>query len=360
MSLSSVCPHILRLTNHSNTTCVVDPDSPQADELRQLLNVVSGRLPDSQNRISEPLVKEELAIVEFLTAKNLGKSSRLPPNRNAEASVGAGDDQTPVDLLLNLAKTRSGKRAAEEEKRQLRLQAAREKEEQRQAAKRNAGAGNISSSPWGYVAPPMPGLDVQQPFDNDGKRVPRPLQPPPTRRADGSIPDSTGWSPEMALALSQTPLKHQSSVNAAQAQAQALANDLQRFDSPNQSRALLSPSQGTGNLSLSPYGGFNSLPSLGDTSGLGGFDGNAGFFQSQPPPPLSLSDRPSSNGISSNPSTGGQGQGPQGGMLDGNGVQQFGNANFDSFDFNDLGLDVRAPGQGGGFNPFALPQTEEG
>ncbi|OXG15287.1 nuclear protein [Cryptococcus neoformans Tu401-1] len=341
-------------------TIKLDPDSPQADELRQLLNVVSGRLPDSQNRISEPLVKEELAIVEFLTAKNLGKSSRLPPNRNAESSVGAGDDQTPVDLLLNLAKTRSGKRAAEEEKRQLRLQAAREKEEQRQAAKRNAGAGNISSSPWGYVAPPMPGLDVQQPFDNDGKRVPRPLQPPPTRRADGSIPDSTGWSPEMALALSQTPLKHQSSVNAAQAQAQALANDLQRFDSPNQNRALLSPSQGTGNLSLSPYGGFNSLPSLGDTSGLGGFDGNAGFFQSQPPPPLSLSDRPSSNGISSNPSTGGQGQGPQGGMLDGNGVQQFGNANFDSFDFNDLGLDVRAPGQGGGFNPFALPQTEEG
>ncbi|UOH82815.1 hypothetical protein LQV05_005526 [Cryptococcus neoformans] len=341
-------------------TIKLDPDSPQADELRQLLNVVSGRLPDSQNRISEPLVKEELAIVEFLTAKNLGKSSRLPPNRNAEASVGAGDDQTPVDLLLNLAKTRSGKRAAEEEKRQLRLQAAREKEEQRQAAKRNAGAGNISSSPWGYVAPPMPGLDVQQPFDNDGKRVPRPLQPPPTRRADGSIPDSTGWSPEMALALSQTPLKHQSSINAAQAQAQALANDLQRFDSPNQNRALLSPSQGTGNLSLSPYGGFNSLPSLGDTSGLGGFDGNAGFFQSQPPPPLSLSDRPSSNGINSNPSTGGQGQGPQGGMLDGNGVQQFGNANFDSFDFNDLGLDVRAPGQGGGFNPFALPQTEEG
>lgn len=261
-----------------------------------------------------------------------------------------------MDLLLNLAKTRSGKRAAEEEKRQLRLQAAREKEEQRQAAKRNAGAGNISSSPWGYVAPPMPGLDVQQPFDNNGKRVPRPLQPPPTRRADGSFPDSTGWSPEMALALSQSSLKPQSSVSAAQ----ALANGLQRFDSPNQSRALLSPGQGTGNLSLSPYGGFNGLPSLGDTSGLSGFDDGTGFFQSQPPPPVSLSDNPSSNGIGSTPSTGGPGSQDQNGMLDGSGVQQFGNANFDSFDFNDLGLDVRAPGQGGGFNPFALPQTEEG
>ncbi|EIW71357.1 hypothetical protein TREMEDRAFT_20778, partial [Tremella mesenterica DSM 1558] len=157
-------------------TIKLDPDSPQADELRQLLNVVSGRAPDVQGRISEPLVKEELAIVEFLTAK--GPSKPTIPRKPQE-----GEEQTPVDLLLNLAKTRSGRRAAEEEKRQLRLQQYREVQEQRQRF--NSNGQNSMSSPWGYVAPSMPGLDVHQPFGNS-KRIPRPLQPPPPRRSDGT------------------------------------------------------------------------------------------------------------------------------------------------------------------------------
>ncbi|ODN74484.1 hypothetical protein L202_06868 [Cryptococcus amylolentus CBS 6039] len=326
-------------------TIKLDPDSALADELRQLLNVVSGRLPDSQNRLSEPLVKEELAIVEFLTAKPQNKPSRPPP-RSAEAGAG-GDDQTPVDLLLNLATTRSGKRAAEEEKRQLRLQAAREKEEQSQIAKRNAGAGQISSSPWGYVAPSMPGLDVQQPFGNGSKqRVPRPLQPPPTRRADGSIPDSTDWSPEMALALQNSQRQQTQASAQAHVAQQQLTDGLPGFKT--------SPSQNQGgNLSLSPYGGFSDLPSFSNET-LGGFDAATGFFQSQLP--ASNMDQAPSAGSSSSLTTV-PGQQTVDGLGDG-GIPQFGNATFESFDFNDLGLDVR--NNGGGFNPFALPQTEEG
>ncbi|WVQ78937.1 hypothetical protein IAT38_001029 [Cryptococcus sp. DSM 104549] len=339
-------------------TIKLDPDSPQADELRQLLNIVSGRLPDAANRISEPLVKEELAIVEFLTAKSQGKTPRPAPSR-ADPGAPTPDDQTPVDLLLGLAKTRSGRRAAEEEKRQLRLQAIREKEEQAQVARRNAGAGNISSSPWGYVAPQMPGLDVQQPFGNDGtKRVPRPLQPPPSaRRADGSVPDSTNWSPEMALALSQSQGgigKASSSAGSGTGSAPPSVSGLQRFDAQN--RPILSPTHGTG-MNMSPYGGFANLPMGGDAQ-MGAFpDSTAGFFQPQ------QQHQQQQQQLQQGQQDGqGQGQGVDGadGMMDGSGgVQQFGNANFDSFDFNDLGLGVRS-GTGGGFNPFALPQTEEG
>nr|ODN91630.1 nuclear protein [Cryptococcus depauperatus CBS 7855] len=325
-------------------TIKLDPDSSQADELRQLLNIVSGRLPDFQGQISEPLVKEELAIVEFLTAKNQSKTSRPPPNRLQDGT--AGGDETPVDLLLGLAKTRSGKRAAEEEKRQLRLQAAREREEQRQAAQHNAGVGNISTSPWGYVAPAMPGLDVQQPFGNPNKRVPRPLQPPPTRRADGSVPDSTDWSPEMAFALS-----HSNSMK------NSNENPMQNYESPN--RTLLSPNNSAGKMNLSSYGEFSSIPLSEENLG---FDSSTGFFQSQPQPPISITDQISSVESGNTQRSQGQGQpiqsnqGQEGGVLDG--VQQFGHASFDQFDFNDLRLGVRVGGQAGGFNPFALPQTE--
>ncbi|ORY34710.1 hypothetical protein BCR39DRAFT_585668 [Naematelia encephala] len=161
-------------------TIKLDPGSPQADELRHLLNIVSGRAPDAQGRTSEPLVKEELAIVEFLTAKGTSGRSSQPISAKGDER----DDQTPVDLLLGLAKTRSGRRAAEEEKRQLRLQQFREAEEQR--AGRASGNGNGMSSPWGYVAPQMPGLDVQQPFGmtSQQRRAPRPLRPPPSKRSD--------------------------------------------------------------------------------------------------------------------------------------------------------------------------------
>lgn len=194
-------------------TIKLDPDSPQADELRHLLNVVSGRARDEQGRLSEPIVKEELAIVEFLTAKNPTKATPSAANGAAQkqrAANGEGSDEnTPVDLLLGLAKTNSGRRAAEEERRQLRLQQRREMEEQRMAQRRSMSStsnGNnqmSSASPWGYVAPQMPGLDVHQPFGSQNasgmRRLPRPLQPPSGTKREGSDSgkDSLGnWSPE--------------------------------------------------------------------------------------------------------------------------------------------------------------------
>lgn len=177
----------------------VDPLSAQADELRHLLNVVSGRARDSEGRLSEPIVKEELAIVEFLTQKaptdgqqetpvDIKSRSRNPGGR-PDSSGGTEDAPAPVDLLLNLARTASGRRAAEEEQRQLQLQQRREVEEQRREGRRRSNSvrsASDSASPWDFVAPAMPGLDVHQPF-GQAQRVPRPLQPPPARRQFGDM-----------------------------------------------------------------------------------------------------------------------------------------------------------------------------
>ncbi|WVF68076.1 hypothetical protein IAT40_002839 [Kwoniella sp. CBS 6097] len=386
-------------------TIKLDPDSPQADELRQLLNVVSGRAPDAQGRTSEPLVKEELAIVEFLTAKSQSTKPRAPaPSSGSGTTTNPPDDQTPVDLLLGLAKTRSGKRAAEEEKRQLRLQAYREIEEQRQAARRNSGAQNISSSPWGYIAPQMPGLDVQQPFGN-GKRVPRPLQPPPTRREDGSVPDSTNWSPEMAFVLGQQQAQAQTQAqgsmqqpqNQGRAQVQSQSQGQNQLPGPiqnqNQASQMQNPAMGfnnsptqplispglsqassqnqpqsqnqthnNGHINLSPYNNLTSMP-----------------LPSPSQPTAHLNLQADGSMLSHNQSVIQQQQQQQqqqqffdSSFLDANGAsnsQQFGNAILDSFDFTDLvggrsdGLGLGSglsTGAGGGFNPFAVPQTEEG
>ncbi|KAK6908865.1 hypothetical protein I203_102870 [Kwoniella mangroviensis CBS 8507] len=379
-------------------TIKLDPDSPQADELRQLLNVVSGRSPDAQGKISEPLVKEELAIVEFLTAK----SQSINKPRISLTSSGAGtgptssgtgnkeEDQTPVDLLLGLAKTRSGRRAAEEEKRQLRLQAYREIEEQRQAARRNSGAQNISS-PWGYIAPSMPGLDVQQPFRNDEKRVPRPLQPP-TRRSDGSVPDSTNWSPELAFSLTtQSNTSNSSSIGQVKGNRPSSAGQIGYHlnNSPTNSMGSQShqQQQQQQNGLISPFGHLSSSSSTGaNANGMNGIAINTNNEQQF-----------------SFPEQSSQSQHQQS-FNDNNGNNQFGNALLDSFDFSDLGLGGNTTssnnnnnnnnllgdmnnnnandGIGGGvgglglgfngsgfsldlggngsFNPFALPQTEEG
>ncbi|KAL7425182.1 hypothetical protein Q5752_000870 [Cryptotrichosporon argae] len=174
-------------------TIKLDPDSPQADELRHLLNVVSGRIPDAKGETSEPIVKEELGIVDYLTAKSAPRPA---------LSLKTGSDEQTADVLLELAQTNSGRRAAEEERRQMRLQQRREADEVRLAARarqingggaapgqQHTGAG--AGGPWGYVAPSLvPGFDVHQPFGQQRHlapmrrephelRGPKPLQPPP-------------------------------------------------------------------------------------------------------------------------------------------------------------------------------------
>ncbi|WWC92847.1 uncharacterized protein L201_007808 [Kwoniella dendrophila CBS 6074] len=377
-------------------TIKLDPDSPQADEFRQLLNVVSGRSPDSQGKTSEPLVKEELAIVEFLTAKTQSSKPKVSAPPSGSGTGNKDEDQTPVDLLLGLAKTRSGKRAAEEEKRQLRLQAFRELEEQRQAARRNSGAQNISS-PWGYIAPSMPGLDVQQPFGNGSssdKRVPRPLQPPsaPSRRSDGSIPDSTNWSPEMAFNLQTQQASSQSggssrpsSVNGSlQNVLQSSHNTQQNGNNMNVNSGGRRPSSAAGqigyhNMNNSPTHSLLQITQQQQNQQQQQTNNGALIspFQNLGSNVLPLNS-PNQNSLTMNSNSDGfsfpeQQQSSTSFMNNGNDGNQFGNALLDSFDFSDLGLinrnDNTSSNNNGfglglsganGFNPFALPQTEEG
>jgi len=264
-------------------TVSVDPNSPQADELRNLLNVVSGRATDTQGRTSEPLVKEELAIVEFLTAKANATKTAQPDTGRREQHP---DDQTPVDLLLGLAKTRSGKRAAEEEQRQLQVQQRREQEEQKFAAR--AG----TTSPWGYVAPQMPGLGVQQPFGN-GMKVPRPLQPPPKRPS--ATPE---WSNDLIGSIMCQP------SFTPQPQSPSSSNRHSNYAATMQQ--------------VAPYQAMTHMPLLSP--------GQQMFSQPQ--------------------------------QMDG--MQQFGDATMEGFDFGDLGLGApQASAENGHFNPFALAQTVE-
>lgn len=301
----------------------VDPDSPQADELRQLLNVVSGRAPDQRGRTSEPLVKEELAIVEFLTAKTNYKQA---PSSDRPAR---GEDQTPVDLLLGLAKTRSGRRAAEEEKRQIRLQQYREVEEQRSAQQR--GNGNMSS-PWGYVAPSMPGLDVQQPFGagmSHKSRGPRPLQPPPTKKQHGS------WPEDLFDKLADDALK-------------------QPFGNAPPTRQEPSPqgssfSQNGASFQLSPFASMSSLPMTSPNNVNTNLGNNVNGDMNNTNSLLEMfasSANNNSTGINES-------------------VAQFGQSLLDTFDFSDFNLGAGNAGgvsssvlnlDGSTFNPFALPQ----
>ncbi|KAK4684332.1 hypothetical protein P7C73_g5850, partial [Tremellales sp. Uapishka_1] len=269
----------------------VDPTSPQADELRHLLNVVSGRARDSEGRLSEPIVKEELAIVEFLTAKTSGA-----PTPKSSHPSNLADDHTPVDLLLGLAKTSSGRRAAEEEKRQLRLQQRRELDEQ---LKKN-GNGATSASPWGYIAPSMPGLDVQQPFGNPNpfatsqpetmqRKVPRPLQPPSSaKRASNDWFDSMVRQPDFHQ-NPEPPITLPSSSTSA---SQQIFPDLSIF--PNNTNQI-----------------------------------NNGFGD------------PHDQGLNTNQI-----------------LNQFGNPISEEFDFADLGVDQQNM-ENVSFNPFALAQTVE-
>lgn len=318
--------------------------------------MVSGRARDEHGRLSEPIVKEELAIVEFLTAKNASKpsSTSSSANHNGQVRPDGTDENTPVDLLLGLAKTNTGRRAAEEEKRQLRLQQRRELEEQRMAQRRSMSAGSIattsngnvmSSSPWGYVAPQMPGLDVHQPFGapnnvnqlND-RRLPRPLQPPGgvsgvpgggkhnnnanNNNGSGGVDSgdsAVGWSPENPFGFTEN-------KNVTQPNFGAGAGGL--MPSPHSAfaasvGAAAAGAAAAGQLTnISPYQDITlSLPTPEDQLGMGGQGGQ-------------------------------QGQGGDG-LFTGEG--EFGGANVGAFDFSNLG--VPQGGMDMAFNPFAIQQT---
>lgn len=332
--------------------------------MRRLLNVVSGRAPDSNGRVSEPLVKEELAIVEFLTAKT----------NAAPSSSSSVIRETPVDLLLGLAKTRSGRRAAEEERRQLRQQAAREVQEQSASAAALASGsggqqrGGMSSSPWGYKPPSMPGLDVVQPFDMSGHRRdgPRPLQPPPTKRGpppsgnvngNGNVPQ-TNWSPDFNM-------NHNNNNNNGDMIRPSSSHSYHQQQSP-ENMFNNSPNQQQQIQSQHPNFNLDSLTNNNNNGSSNGYQLSP-YQQSLIPINSPQSQQHMTTGSGDpfagsleqffNNTSGNMGPGGSGG-----GSNQFGNAVLDQFDFTNLGLDLEngpvGLGGNGGFNPFALPQVE--
>lgn len=177
----------------------------RAEELRRLLDVVAGLAPDDLGRISEPIVKDELAIVEFLTQRandpdsqsdSLNNSAPIPPYDHVLASgrrttsFDSSRDQRPTDL------TRISPRSTADD------------------------------AAWSFVAPGMASIDVHAPFATgagsersgisaSSRATPGPLRPPPTRNSLAA-PAAHNRSPDIhhirhrsssAISASQDPLQ---------------------------------------------------------------------------------------------------------------------------------------------------------
>lgn len=244
-----------------------------------------------------------------------------------------------------MAKTRSGRRAAEEEKRQQRLQQYREAEEQRSAtSKQGQGSRDGMASPWGYQAPQMPGLDVQQPFALNGTRkVPRPLAAPSAKRDNSTNTNNQNnqnndpWSLGFNLdgGLSQPNfMARPSSANDQNQSFQQLQGDISQMQFPSGS-------------STSSF----------DQMALATLHQQHQQQQQQHQQQMQMQDvSPESmfNVNGSNPNSA-QGQGQMDTM------QLFGNAMMDQFDFSDLGLGAGVQNNTveSSFNPFALAQATQ-
>lgn len=169
----------------------LEPNTPRADELRRLLDVVAGLAPDEQGRVSEPIVKDELAIVEFLTQK---------------AKTGEGDTNNSAPVPPYSHVLPDNQKAPSHHKREsFGLAAAASNAERR---------GPASDPAWSFVAPEMATIDVHQPFSSSGSAsgqsaVPGPLKPPQSRQqtsgdlrySDMAPPNAvTGPSPRVTQA----------------------------------------------------------------------------------------------------------------------------------------------------------------
>lgn len=160
----------------------MEPNSPRAEELRRLLDVVAGLAPDELGRISEPIVKDELAIVEFLT-------QRANDPNNSEGALNNSAPIPPYHIL-------SGEqRPALLERRDA--SASRQSNEVATFRQQHAS----DDSAWSFVAPGMATLDVHAPFSPGGvankagsdistSSVPGPLRPPPPRGYTGQSSSS--------------------------------------------------------------------------------------------------------------------------------------------------------------------------
>jgi hypothetical protein len=178
----------------------VDPNSTRADELRKLLDIVAGQALDEQGRISEPIVKDEMAIVDFLTAKassnaTLRNSAAFPPYSHIlPGHRGPGKDRiAPRDA--------QSARAPSISQQQNNIQS----EQDQPPAQRGS---------WQSIAPGMSQIDVHQPFggSNNAQRLPRPLRPPRSQRERSDSGASNASPPNNSIVLMSQGLGYQGNM----------------------------------------------------------------------------------------------------------------------------------------------------
>ncbi|KAJ9115052.1 hypothetical protein QFC22_005380 [Naganishia vaughanmartiniae] len=182
-------------------TIKLDAASPRAEELRRLLDVVAGIAPDEQGRISEPIVKDELAIVEFLTqrANNtsvqeqaLNNSAPMPPYshvlsaRGSSAAQRFGQQQQQPQQVAQ-EKVQDGDRQLIPSDPVMQLSSQGGHDGVQPPTHYSGIQQQIpEDSAWSFIAPDLNTIDVHQPFvDNErglDHRMPGPLRGPARSR----------------------------------------------------------------------------------------------------------------------------------------------------------------------------------
>lgn len=229
--------YLVRDGSSAELTCplfaAVDPNSARADELRKLLDVVAGQAMDEAGRISEPIVKDEMAIVDFLTAK---------ANNTAGSNVRNSAPFPPYSHILPIQKPLQPSKQMRQEPSPLRGRS--DSIEQKPAINRQGSQASDWSGgdpAWSFVAPGMAQIDVHHPFaqqpqssnalnNSPNQRMPRPLRPPQSgrQRSDSrnsgnespptnllSAPSTLGYQPSYTQSPPQpqgSPLRHQESL----------------------------------------------------------------------------------------------------------------------------------------------------
>lgn len=146
----------------------MEPDSPRAEDLRRLLDVVAGLKPDKHGRISDPIVKDELAIVEFLTQRSEGVDEAT--GKVSRRKSASSQNQTPAVITRSLS-----------------IEAASPPNFIESRSNKNS-----DDPAWSFVAPGMASLDVHPPFlsatdytsdtlEVDHQDIPGPLKAPLSR-----------------------------------------------------------------------------------------------------------------------------------------------------------------------------------
>ncbi|KAJ9107031.1 hypothetical protein QFC19_002900 [Naganishia cerealis] len=184
-------------------TIKLDAASPRAEELRRLLDVVAGVAADDQGRISEPIVKDELAIVEFLTQRANNTSAQ-------EQALNNSAPMPPYSHVLSARGSSAAQRFGQQQQQQSPVSSMKIQDSDRQVMPSNAVAPIPSQggqdtvdvpahytevqpqqapedSAWSFIAPDLNTIDVHQPFVDRERglgehRMPGPLRGPARSR----------------------------------------------------------------------------------------------------------------------------------------------------------------------------------